>query len=648
MQPFLKDPNIVQYSYNTNINTLDKNNNNNNMGIHDLAYLSAYNYDKTFNSNPESMKYLVSKEDYLLLQKIKKQQLLYRESLILDQENGPTLPSRGVSREVSSTRRFGNTSYWSSDSRMGADIQEVVPKLPPRKQNNSSNIDPYEERFKRYTKTKYTTEHTEEETKENDDTDERNPRISKRTIDRFNNFPTDTSNYSTIYREARGTNLIDISESDNGQVSLMNGNNKPNPVIKTNLKPIDFLDSLQNKEPTLDKDNNHKSVTKVSKVTTDKHLDYLESLQQNPNTTITIKKEPMRKAPVYNVTHLDYLDSVQENSSTVITKHQQKSDHSNSIADTLKMDNGSTKGSKSESFIESALKKSESTYSLSLKKKPLLPIKPATLANFKINSSPKKVTPNDKRENPNIDDRIQLPQLRRVGIPQTSKMSPKKTPIQEYIDIPELKSVKKTETPAFPPINRNTKPTNIIELPKLKSVEKDKAQLPPVNKDTKPKLPEALIKHADLKTKENFHDRHMIHSKTAPAIPARKISMPEALRRAKELKENRNKKIANTTISKEVSSTFNDTSNTKPVSDKPLSIEDKLSRILVLQKRHTVNDEYSSRSSTSTSVNSNPFRSTSNTSTPISSQTSTSSLNHPTKGRSKGPKRKLPTKMQKS
>lgn len=658
---------MIQYSYNTQIDIIGDNDTA--TDIADLAYKSAYNYDKTFNSNSSpnsntaSREYVVSREDFLLLQRIKAQQRLNKENLQPNKNNEDISSSRQLAQELLAR----DHTYNSVGDR--GNIVDVVPKLPSRKPKELSNIDPYEERFQRYTKSKYTVKNMEGDKKEerNDNFgNERRPELSRRKTGILERFQSNTNQYMQS-RKPEGTvfgtvnikyekeiDLIDISDDDNDRNSRIEENNKPkptmNPFVNRASKPVNFLDSLQNRNLAMSQ-NQEDLVKTTSKASTHRMLDYLESLQQNPNTTITTKKETVSKPLMSSSNHVDYLDSMQENRSTIITKHPQQSSFPSNYKkfDSSKSNQKSTVESNTERFIESALKKSESNYSLSLKKKPLLPNKPNTLVNFQINSSPKKtITNNKKEENPNNDHHIKIFQLRKIEKPQMGNSSEKKNQIQEYIDIPELKSVKKDRT-LPPPVNKDTKPT-YIELPKLKSIRKDKTLPPPVNNNTKPNLPEALIKHANLKTDDNFPNRHIIKSKTAPAIPSRKISMPEALKRAKELRENRNKKAVNNDIPTETNTTITPTNDIFTInsdSDKSLSIEDKLSKILFLQKRHTVNEENPSHFSTYTPTSSNsiPSPSISNTSLSISSDNSTPSLNHPTKRRAKGPKRKLPTKI---
>lgn len=658
---------MIQYSYNTQIDIIDDNDTT--TDIADLAYKSAYNYNKTFNSNSShnsnttSREYVVSREDFLLLQRIKAQQRLNKENLQLNKNNEDISSSRQLAQELLAR----DHTYNNVDDR--GNIVDMVPTLPPRKPKELSNINPYEERFQRYTKSKYTVKNIEGDEKEerNDNFgNERRPELPRRKTDILERFQSNTKQ-STKSRKPEGIvfgivnikhekeiDLIDISDDDNDMNSRIEENNKPkstmNPIVNRASKPVNFLDSLQNRNLAMSQ-NQEDLVKTTSKASTHRMLDYLESLQQNPNTTITTKKETVSKPLISSPNHVDYLDSMQENRSTIITKHPQQSSFPSNYKkfNSSKSNQKSTIESNTERFIESALKKSESNYSLSLKKKPLLPNKPNTLINFQINSSPKKIiTNNKKEETSNNDHYIKLPQLRKIEKPQIGNSLEKKNQIQEYIGIPELKSVKKNKT-LPPPVNKDTKPT-YIEFPKLKSLKKDKTLPPPVNKNTKPNLPEALIKHANLKTDDNFPNRHIIKSKTAPAIPSRKISMPEALKRAKELRENRNKKAVNNDIPTETNTTITPTSdilNINSDSDKSLSIEDKLSKILLLQKRHTVNEENPSHffTYTPTSSNSIPSPSTSNISLSISSENSTPSLNHPTKKRAKGPKRKLPTKI---
>ncbi|CAL9729795.1 protein Bsp1p [Monosporozyma unispora] len=607
--------------------------------LDNLAYKSAYNYDRTFSSslkgiNPypsdneievEQGEYVVSREDYILLQKIKQQQQQGEP-----QKQTERIPSRGKPRghDLIGIEEAGK--------------EESGPKLPPRKPKELDKIDPYEQRFQRYKKNNSKNkeeEPAEEEIKpalpkrnQNKPESSKKPQVVPREIsDKFEiherNKPkplpktppkhNDSNIVSVKYSQE--IELIDLTDDDENKAEeenkpalspkpsfkkdlklIVKRESKPmqlvspepiemeppKPRINRESKPVGFINSLQNNKLTTSNVNN-KSTSSLNR---SKPIDYLDSMQNNNTTSISTHRDNLLNSPTLSSKHLDYLDSMSGNATTTVTTHK--------ISQPSSPSRSPTRLPKSESFIESALKNSESSNNLSLKKKPLLPTKPQNLTD---NNKVKPVKP------PKREGLIELPQLRKVERPTSS---PQKLSIQENIDLPKLQSVKKKIPP---PVNKSNKPSG-IELPQLQTVNKNTP--PPVNKTNKPNLPEALLKRDNLN--KNGGSRHLNKARTVPSIPERKISMPEALKRAQQLKQAKNQ------------STINPDST-------PQSIEDKLSSVLTLQKRHTLGDGSSAFNRSSGSSNNSP------TPTMSSNHNSTSSLPQLTKGRTKGPKRKLPT-----
>ncbi|CAL9734511.1 hypothetical protein MOSE0_F00870 [Monosporozyma servazzii] len=688
--------------------------------LDNLAYKSAYNYDRTFNSNKEDTgkypsdngididgEYVVSKEDYILLQKIKQQQQQPKQT--------QNLPSRGAPRGR-------HQDQLQTDK---VKIDEPGPKLPPRKPKELARIDPYEQRFERYSKASL----KNNSQSNNEENEEFTPALPKRnhnnakldlvkdnSVSRINNSNHETSKKPQIIPREVSDNTIEIQERNKPKplpktppkhdfVNLkysqnielidltadddvsdkkenrpklppkpsLNGNLKPvakkdlkssvhkesKPIVKRESKPMQMVSpepveisapkSRFNREskpsiptklsndrdfrpssntdskpsinrdskpliptkPSIDRDskpvgfinslqNNVLTTSNVSNKanhspTRSKPMGYLDSMQNNSTTSISTKMDTLPSSPTRNSKQLDYLDSMQGNSTTTVTTHKP-----------LSPSKPITRSPKSESFIESALKNSESTSNLSLKKKPLLPTKPKNLNESKDHTS---------MISPKHEDLIELPQLRKVEKP--SPASPHRNIVQENILLPKLQPVMKKKTP--PPVNKDNKPSG-IELLNLQSVKK---MPPPIHKDKKPDLPEALLKRDNLTKSGGF--RQLDKSKTVPMIPERKISMPEALKKAEQLKQKKNQPSPTTEGESSPSS----------------SIEDKLSSVLQLHKRHTMGDAPSSFSGSSI----NTFPSSKTSSVSVSTQHSSSSLPQLTKRRAKGPKRKLPTKI---
>lgn len=621
-----------------------------------LEYKSAYNYDRTFHSKPtinpypstnipekdeyryieevndkSTREYLVSEEDYILLRKIKQE----REAGNKVEMN---IPSRGRPRGISRPEEVAKHVE-----------DDEGPKLPPRKPKESKQADPYQERFERYTKSKTklvlsNDKYNDDIENEDEDGDEgEKPALPKRTkkpehlrrlsISREGSIkesirdkshsdskPMVKSKPEIKPRERNITTPIVKSEGSHPVPSLpvrkpevvprgtinttateLQSRNEPKPLpilppqphkndsIRVKYSQEIELIELSSEDEQEEKENENVSISskippKVNRGS--KPLGFIDSLQGNKLTTSNINQNdfPPLKSTQPSPKHLDYLDSMQDNSTTVVS-----SKISTLSSSSPPRKNSPTRIPKSESFIESALKNSESSHNLSLKQKPLLPNKPKNL------TTEMKKQDQDKKPK---EGTLEIPALRKVDKPASQSPTRYKS---ERIDLPKLQK----KVP--PAVNKTSKPSTTIDFPKLSPVKKTP---PPVKKDNKPSLPEALLKRNNL----NDPKRSLNKSKTVPIIPERKISMPEALQKAKQLR-GRGGQVE------------------EPQREKPLTIEDKLSSVIALQKRHTIPGSTIMRSESINSSRSN------------SSSSQGASLSHPTKRRAKGPKRKLPTKI---
>lgn len=247
-------------------------------------------------------------------------------------------------------------------------------------------------------------------------------------------------------------------------------------------------------------------------------------------------------------------------------------------------------GTSGGSFISSALRTispSPSQSNIRIEK-PALPSKPAKLKNSTITTS--KTSDNDELQN--------------LKLNTTEKTKPKVPAKKDGLTIPRLRPVASAERKTS---KQDGSPQNSM-LEGLKKVERDKVQQRVVTP------PEALTKMSQLKKgapNGSAKDEKTISEveaklrglKSPPPVPKRNISMPEALKKAEKLK------------------------NTKQ-SSKPSNKNDfrsDLSAILTAPPKAATSSKQIAKESPSSS---------------------TSSLVHHTKSRARGPKRKLPTKIQ--
>lgn len=260
-----------------------------------------------------------------------------------------------------------------------------------------------------------------------------------------------------------------------------------------------------------------------------------------------------------------------------------------------------SKITKSDSFITSALKTSLKS------QKPLLPDKPKSLQ--------------------------QKYEFNAVNLKSVEKTKPEIPPKKSNVIIPKLRSIK-TES--------NKDKANLVEEEIPIKLNKLQGKIPPVVPSRKPSIPEALLKIEKLNklnkptSKKNTDKKEsekneafvkkdsLRKTKTAPEIPQRKISMPEALKRAQKLKDDKN---------------LHDIKSPPP---KQQNYMDKLDAMMRSRQSMTTQSTIN-RTSNVFTVTDLIGKSDTHLSNASINSTSHGVMTHPTKGRTKGPRRKLPT-----
>ena len=694
----------------------------------DLSYKSAYNYEKTFSpkkknysldeldlerdshdsrsinsrnesrnsqDNNDNTTFSVSKEDYLLLQRLKKGNKLEtqlqepktiqpsnrvkkktEESLeVAEQEISPrkqTMPSRGKPRSANvkikynldidmdapslPRRRTQHTSKEKNNDEdtmfmrrfnkihMDREEESAPPRLPTRPMESvtladsrtSMDVDSDDESDKPALPTRSHNRAALEET--------RKPNISSRDVEIKKEIPT-----------------IDRSTKYN---ALRNIPSESTPIVLTNLapEPITMIDlisdeeieeddklppkrtpissrrditikgnGLDNNSTKLEPPRNHTVPPPPTSRKPNEPVSFLTSLNKNKltETHSALPETPKKKSVLQG---MDYLDSVQLKSPT-----SQASPNSSKISSPVKPK--ISKIPRSESFIDSALNskldiEKKSNTPPVIKEKPKLPVKPTKLSIENSIGEPTKlrsfrIAKSEKQEEP-------------------AKKLPVVPPKNKLINFETLKPVTTTQSKDKKKVQlqNDTK----IDMPKLRSVngkDSDKKQAPIIPK-RKPTIPEALINGRNLKkTNVNLQGnksisngkpvesqpeallkmQNLAKSKIKPAVPTRKVSLPEALKRASQLKSQNSSTPSD--INTDISSSTDQSTE---------SINDRLETMMALRQRNTFNGSNSTNIPT-------PMRRSQTTVSSNNTSGSSTPLNHVTKGRAKGPKRKLPSKI---
>ncbi|SMN19838.1 similar to Saccharomyces cerevisiae YPR171W BSP1 Adapter that links synaptojanins Inp52p and Inp53p to the cortical actin cytoskeleton [Maudiozyma saulgeensis] len=693
----------------------------------DLTFKSAYNYEKTFSpkkknysldeldlehdesnldpasrkpqNNDSNMEFSVSKEDFLLLQRIKKN----RESKIDEIKPKGEIPpkinkftDKNVPKETLSPRKKtmptrGKPRAQNVKIQYDIEIDMDAPSLPLRKsQRNVRDEEPedhttengvYMRRFNRINNERsssprpqlpsrpasnhpYTPTSRDVESEGGSSEDEQDkPSLPSRGHARHTNsakrdlkeYPPATKpkpNFNKSTKEIVTSKILKKDEP----VVIRNVMPEPMSTIELIDEEADLLSfsdsvtppSTNNKKIDSNISNNSLSDIRIpSTRNTNSSLPpapptsrksnetttFIESLNHN-KLTETHKTSPETPKKKVELQGIDYLDSVQLKSPSphVSPSNSQKPSPIKPRVSKLP---------RSESFIHSALNCNlETGKKVSPpigKDKPALPTKPLKFTN-------KETVISDTEDDNEMTDLKTFRIKNGQNDEASTKIPPKVPKKNSNIKLPILKPVeiKPVSTKAKKSLNDEHK----LELPKLRSVNGKESNLmvngkkgnkPDVPK-RKPTIPEALVNAKLLKktnidhkdssaetqiepTPEALTKKNTLSSiKVAPAIPERKISLPEALKRANQLKSqtNQSKVLENTT-------------------NQPINV--RLESVMALHQRKTFNGYKTPSEPT-------PIRRISTTvSSSSSSSSSSTPLVHVTKGRAKGPRRKLPSKI---
>lgn len=346
-----------------------------------------------------------------------------------------------------------------------------------------------------------------------------------------------------------------------------------------------------------------------------KPVGFLNSLEQNRLTSVSIVNS--EESGGRNVTHTSFLDSAQRVQS-----------NANDISIISNRSNISILP-KADGFISSIAAASKTTDISGKRSKPILPSKPKKLREISLD---------------NKDETTLLQkEFDSLSLKPVNKDPPKPPPKKENLSLPKLRSVAQEGKNSGSTENGDKKQEDV----KLKKV------APPVSK-RKPTLPEALQKFGQLKktsdlsnVKSNEQDNDKDNDKTKPEevlgfrkklksppeVPNRKISMPEALKKAQMMREKK----------KSTSPDRNSSPTRDPLELRKATTRENLEAVLLAQKirgRPTLTN-----SSTNSSGIFEHSKNSEGTNTPTSSTSGsdTPPLKSLTKKRSRGPKRRLPS-----
>ncbi|AQZ18825.1 BSP1 (YPR171W) [Zygosaccharomyces parabailii] len=608
----------------------------------DLAYKSAYNYERTFSPRrvmSQEKTYVVSEQDYLLLQSLKAKE-----------KSPPPLPSRGRARELClerilaeekppalPTRRYYSLSVSTDDSYNASILADGSNRLkgskPPVPPKSRSTLRTLEIR-------------TESEAKDVSVTPDSSKEEKRPSLGEEHNLEKKTRNSerSELKNSPRRYNL-NAELEDSVKIAAVNSSIQQVPQ----QSPIDFLDSVQRKQVEYHTNTPSFGVTRTSEYDID-------------GFTHSAAKSTSQFNPARTAKPIQFIKNGTSDSESFISSAIKVSPNSHNVSENH-INFTVPSNPSSESFLSSALKVLPPS-------KPIAPPKPIGLT---------------KQTEPRTID-LNRPQPEKPLKPAklAIKLKPKVPPKKSEIIIPKLRHV---DSPPPPPFNKGSPVHETNFTNKLKKVE------PPTVSEKSPNLPEALAKLGHLSrppaspkrqdevpealtklghlskpivlpkpegglpealTKLGTLSRPTISPKREndipealshlerlnkvnkqPPVPARKISMAEALQRAQELKAQKRSEQA-----------------TKPDPEQPKDMKTELGAVLMAQKLRSTKPFLSGRSHTEPSSNNSSTTSLGRTqSTPITTfadQNATSNtLMHATKKRAKGPKRKLPSNVKK-
>ncbi|CCD26919.1 Bsp1p NDAI_0J00270 [Naumovozyma dairenensis CBS 421] len=623
-----------------------------------LAYKSAYNYEKMFspkrshysledldlerspvsksksrsNRSEKSLSktFEVSEEDYYLLQQLKSGDALPAIKRTI--ETKPvSLPTRGQPREYRNTQGYNTYVVEESDS------DDMPPSLPPRRAKQQVDTSPLKDNKSNRSPLSINRDITKLQADGN----------IKQTIKVKEAFISNESPLTPVRSKAEPTTLTKKSKGHElppkayteaiikdskpkltpdlkdiptpGKSNLQVGDSKPTG------KPVTFLNSLENNKLT----------------------------ESNPNTHSTITPFKIESS------HINYLDSnhLKKNSPSLIPSRTTKPSYSPASSP--------TKIPRSDSFINSALKSMEPLPEQSkVLKKPLLPKKPKGLQQTRklfnnshddgdeekkeeiplkeeFNNLKLKSVEKSKPKVPYKDEKLSIPKLREVKT--MSVLDDKIKDKRSTDDISSSSAVLQSRTKKnIPPVVPKRKPSLPEALKKMEML--NKAKLDEGDKTTEKskleEIPEALRRHQNLQNKK----------REKPPVPQRKTSLPEALKKAKLL----NKRMQAPVVKEDDDKSITDEIDVAKYPDEedaaskqePLTLNNKLEQVLMNQKlRSNYNNTSSGDNYTRFGTRGLNHASTApeSTTTHDGLNTQAKTLTHLNKKRARGPKRKPPT-----
>ncbi|GCF00187.1 binding protein of synaptojanin polyphosphoinositide phosphatase domain [Zygosaccharomyces mellis] len=595
----------------------------------ELAYRSAYNYERTFSPRriaTGSKTYMVSEDDYLLLQRLKAKEKppaplppreKYEDEKSRDSNRLKTLLDGVTTPFFSRTA----TSLPSNDH-YNIKLESESTKSPYIEAPRSKEPPPLPPKARSRTKNKL----------ENADSRDNFKEPTSQSVSPPSS-PTRLCSEVELKTNPRKFNLQ--KKIGSPERALSDNNEMPSSPAKelppSSLPHFDFLDSV-GKNEVESKLETSKSKPPLKSLSP--HADHPIDSNTHKSTPPTKPSKPVQLAnsPKISLRRTDsesYISSALKSSSPQSTS-------SNNIRTNFEVPSKPS----TETFINSALKSSPPPPSTptrtntTLKPRPLAkpaslkkpskatesdevkPGKPVELAQPKpsgSNECPKPRVPAKKPE-------LALPKLRHVD-PNDSNRSK----IKQETDF--TASLKKATPPEVPKKNPDL-PEALARLGNL-----SRAEVPPKREED---VPEALIKVGRLskalpspRRKEDVpealvHLEKLNKVSKQPPVPPRKISMEEALQKAQELKKQQQKQPQ------------------LPEEElkQPKDMKSELGAVLKMQKLQSSKHFLSSSSSTEPS-------SSNNSTTTLDSSDRPNVLSHATKTRSKGPKRRVPTSIKK-
>lgn len=596
----------------------------------ELAYRSAYNYERTFSPRKiasGSKTYMVSEDDYLLLQRLKakekppaplpprekseeeKSRDSNRLKTLLDGVTTPFFSRTATSLPSNDYYNLklepGNTKSPHIEAPRNKEPPPLPPKARSRTENKLENADS-RENFKEPTSRSIS------------------PPSSPTRLFSEVELKTNPKKFNLQAKQGSPERAL----SDNNEMS----SSPAKELHPSSLPSFDFLDSVQ-KNKVESKLETSKSKPPFKSLSP--HSDHPIDSTTHNSTPPAKPSKPLQLAnsPKISLRRTDsesYISSALKSSSPQSTS-------SNNVRTNFKVPSKPS----TETFINSALKSSPppppptpTRTNTTLKPRPLAkpaslkksstatendelkPGKPAELAQPKpsgSNECPKPRVPPKKPE-------LALPKLRHVD-PNDSNRS-KIKPETDF-----TANLKKATPPDVPKKNPDL-PEALARLGNL-----SRAEPPPKREED---VPEALIKAGHLskalpspRRKEDVpealvHLEKLNKVSKQPPVPTRKISMEEALQKAQELKKQQQKQPQ----------------LPEEKLKQPKDMKSELGAVLKMQKLQSSKHFLSSSSSTEPS-------SSNNSTTSLDSSDKPNVLSHATKTRSKGPKRRVPTSIKK-